>query len=318
MPTRILITGALGHIGSRFIHHLRPGEYDEVVLLDNLATQRYASLFNLPERVPFRLVEEDVCKADLGQVFDGIDVVIHLAAITDAANSFEIKDQVERVNFHGTQRVAEACLTCGCKLVFLSTTSVYGTTAAVVDETCSVDELKPQSPYAASKLRSEQHLQLLGRRNGLRFVICRFGTIYGASIGMRFHTAINKFVWQASTGQPLTIWRTALSQKRPYLELGDAVRVLDYILEMDRFDNQIYNVLTENATVAQVIELIHNYIPDAEVEYVDSQIMNQLSYEVSCDEFRSLGFEFRGSLAGGISETVDLIRELRGARRTWA
>ena len=318
MPRRILITGALGHIGSRFIHHLRPGEYDEVVLLDNLATQRYASLFNLPERVPFRLVEEDVCKADLGQVFDGIDVVIHLAAITDAANSFEIKDQVERVNFHGTQRVAEACLTCGCKLVFLSTTSVYGTTAAVVDETCSVDELKPQSPYAASKLRSEQHLQLLGRRNGLRFVICRFGTIYGASIGMRFHTAINKFVWQASTGQPLTVWRTALSQKRPYLELGDAVRVLDFILEMDRFDNQIYNVLTENATVAQVIELIHNYVPDAEVEYVDSQIMNQLSYEVSCDEFRSLGFEFRGSLAGGISETVDLIRELRGARRTWA
>ena len=318
MPRRILITGALGHIGSRFIHHLRPGEYDEVVLLDNLATQRYASLFNLPERVPFRLVEEDVCKADLGQVFDGIDVVIHLAAITDAASSFEIKDQVERVNFHGTQRVAEACLTCGCKLVFLSTTSVYGTTAAVVDETCSVDELKPQSPYAASKLRSEQHLQLLGRRNGLRFVICRFGTICGASIGMRFHTAINKFVWQASTGQPLTIWRTALSQKRPYLELGDAVRVLDFILEMDRFDNQIYNVLTENATVAQVIELIHNYVPDAEVEYVDSQIMNQLSYEVSCDKFRSLGFEFRGSLAGGISETVDLIRELRGARRTWA
>ena len=318
MPRRILITGALGHIGSRFIHHLRPGEYDEVVLLDNLATQRYASLFNLPERVPFRLVEEDVCKADLGQVFDGIDVVIHLAAITDAASSFEIKDQVERVNFHGTQRVAEACLTCGCKLVFLSTTSVYGTTAAVVDETCSVDELKPQSPYAASKLRSEQHLQLLGRRNGLRFVICRFGTIYGASIGMRFHTAINKFVWQASTGQPLTVWRTALSQKRPYLELGDAVRVLDFILEMDRFDNQIYNVLTENATVAQVIELIHNYIPDAEVEYVDSQIMNQLSYEASCDKFRSLGFEFRGSLAGGISETVDLIRELHRARRTWA
>ena len=62
---RIVVTGALGHIGSRFIHGLRPGEFDEVVLLDNLSTQRYASLFDLPAGVPFRFYEEDVCQCDL-------------------------------------------------------------------------------------------------------------------------------------------------------------------------------------------------------------------------------------------------------------
>jgi UDP-glucose 4-epimerase len=61
---KILITGALGHIGSRFIHALRPGAYDEVVLLDDLSTQRYCSLFNLPRGIPFRFIEDDVCKAD--------------------------------------------------------------------------------------------------------------------------------------------------------------------------------------------------------------------------------------------------------------
>ena len=119
---RLMITGALGHIGSRFIHALRPGDYDEVVLLDNLSTQRYCSLFNLPEGVPFRFVEADVCTSDLEGYLAGIDVVLHLAAITDAANSFAIQEQVEQVNFEGTRRLAEACARHGCRLIFLSTT----------------------------------------------------------------------------------------------------------------------------------------------------------------------------------------------------
>ena len=62
---RLLVTGALGHIGSRFIHSLKPGDLDEVVLLDNLYSQRYASLFDLPDGVPIRFVSEDVCTGDL-------------------------------------------------------------------------------------------------------------------------------------------------------------------------------------------------------------------------------------------------------------
>ena len=59
-------------------------------------------------------------------------------------------------------------------------------------------------PYAASKVRGEQLLEELGRTAGLRFVTCRFGTIYGVSPGMRFHTAVNKFCWQAAMRLPLT------------------------------------------------------------------------------------------------------------------
>ena len=63
---------------------------------------------------------------------------------------------------------------------------------------------------------------------GLRFITCRFGTIFGTSIGMRFHTAVNKFCWQAVIGQPITVWRTALHQYRPYLDLKDAVKAIVY------------------------------------------------------------------------------------------
>jgi len=305
---KLLITGALGHIGSRLIHSLNPGEFDEIVLLDNLSTQRYCSLFKLPENIPFRFVEDDVCSADLVRYCDGMDCVIHLAAITNAAGSFDIQDQVERVNLDGTERVARACLKTGSKLIFFSTTSVYGTQEEVVDENCSIDELKPQSPYASSKLRAEQLLCSLGQSDGLKYFIGRFGTIFGTSIGMRFHTAINKFCWQACLGQPITVWRTALHQKRPYLDLGDAVRAIMFVLKTNKFDNHIYNVLTVNSTVNDIIKIIQKHISNLNVEHVDSKIMNQLSYTVSNSRFQSEGFRFEGSLENGIADTISFIK----------
>lgn len=311
---RLLITGALGHIGSRLIHSVRPGDFAEVVLLDNLATQRYCSLFDLPEGVPFRFVEADICTDDLDALFAGIDVVVHLAAMTNAAASFDGQERVEQVNFDGTERVAAACTRQGCRLIFLSTTSVYGTQAETVDENCQIEDLRPQSPYATSKLRAEQMLQDLSGAGSLKCFIGRFGTIYGTSKGMRFHTAINKFCWQASLGQPLTVWRTAADQCRPYLDLSDAVNAIRFVIDEDVFDNRVYNVVTENATVRQIVDLIREVVPDVQVDYVDARIMNQLSYKVLADRFRARGFECQGDLRAGITRTLSLITGLRQSR----
>lgn len=308
---KMLVTGALGHIGSQLIHSLQPGDFDEVILVDNLATQRYCSLFHLPEKVPFRFVEMDICTGDLDACLDGVDVVIHLAAITNAEASFQIAQQVEQVNYEGAARVAYACLKCGCRLFFPSTTSVYGTQAEVVDETCALEELKPQSPYAASKLKAEQRLQELAGSAGLRAAICRLGTIFGASIGMRFHTAVNKFIWQACLGQPVTVWRTAMNQKRPYLELNDAVRAIKFIIDADLFDGQVYNIVSNNAAVADIVEIIRSSVPDLQVQYVDTPIMNLLSYNAANEKFCRLGFRFEGRIQESIAEAIQWIHGVR-------
>lgn len=309
---KLVITGALGHIGSRLIRSLQPDEVEEVVLIDNLMTQRYCSLFDLPKGIRWRFVEADVTanNSDLAQHFAGAGAVIHLAAITDAASSFEIQEEVERVNYLGTESVAQACLRAGCRLLFLSTTSVYGLADGVVDEDCPPEQLKPQSPYAESKLRAEQLLAELGKTSSLGFFIGRFGTIYGASIGMRFHTAVNKFIWQACLGQSLSVWRTALDQKRPYLYLGDAVDAIRFILKADLFDNQIYNILTDNLSVRDITDAIQKYVPNLRIELVESRIMNQLSYEVDRSKFESRGFRFKGELDKGIRESVLLLQSL--------
>jgi UDP-glucose 4-epimerase len=186
---------------------------------------------------------------------------------------------------------------------------VYGTQAETVDENCPITDLNPQSPYAESKLKAEQLLQFLGEQSGLRFTICRFGRIFGTSPGMRFHSAINKFSWQASMGLPITVWRTALHQNRPYLELGDAIDSLKFIMERELYDRNIYNVLTLNTSVKVIVDAIARHVPDLTIQYVDTAIMNQLSYHVSNSLFRSLGFEFRGDLQEGIAATMNVLKQ---------
>ena len=87
---RIVVTGALGHIGSKLIRAL-PASFAgaEIVLVDDLSTQRYSSLFDLPQAGRYRFAEADVMTADLDALLRGADVVVHLAAITNAEASFD-------------------------------------------------------------------------------------------------------------------------------------------------------------------------------------------------------------------------------------
>jgi len=302
---RILITGALGHIGSKLIHNIESGEFVDVLLIDNMLTQRYASLFNLPNGVNYKFYEEDILKADLDVLLDGVDCVIHLAAITDAASSFNRRDEIEKVNYDGTKRVAEACIETGTKLLFPSTTSVYGSQSEQVDETCPIEELQPQSPYAEYKLKSEQMLQEMGKNYGLKFVTCRFGTIFGTSIGMRFHTAVNKFCWQAVMGQSLTVWKTAMDQKRPYLGVDDAVESIKFIIEKNIFNSEIYNIVSSNNTVSEIVDTIRKLVPNLKVELVNSEIMNQLSYNVISDKIKKRGFTTSNDIHTHIKSTIE-------------
>ena len=306
---KIIITGALGHIGSRVVRELpKVIPNPEIIMIDNLLTQRYTSLFNLPANAHYRFYESDILSTELKLIFEGADAVLHLAAITDATSSFQNRKQVESVNYDGTVRVAETCKEVGCPMIHLSSTSIYGTQNELVDEDCSYEDLNPQSPYAETKLKEENFLRSFGSDEAFQFVIFRFGTICGTSPGMRFHTAVNKFCWQAVTGQPLTVWSTAKNQKRPYLALSDAIGAITYFMKKKLYNRETYNVLTDNLTVDAIIEIIGQFIPKIKINHVDSEIMNQLSYEVSNRKICKVGFEFTGSISDNIIQTINLLQ----------
>lgn len=307
MALRILITGALGHIGSYLLRDFPrtlPGA--DLILIDNLRTQRYPSLFFLPSDSRFRFVEADLTTFEIDGLVRSVDTVIHLAAITDATASLENREEVEFNNFTCTERLARACAASSTPLVALSTTSVYGPQDEVVDE--DSEQLAPQSPYAEVKLREEELLRQLHHDYGLPMLILRFGTIFGPAVGMRFHTAVNKFCWQAVMGEPLTVWSTAYDQKRAYLDLRDAGRILAFAIEGRIFTGVTVNAVTINATVRQIVEAIEKHVPDLTIQFTESTVMNQLSYEVSRERSERLGFSYSGNLDSAIEETVAMLR----------
>ena len=304
----ILVTGALGHIGSRLIReYAKRDDIGEVVILDNLSAQRYCSLFNLPENVHYRFTEGDIRDKELVEnAVRKVDTVLHLAAITDAPSTINNAEETRDVNLNGTKCVLDASVRHNVRrFIFPSTTSVYGEAEGIVDENEPIDKLKPSSPYATSKLEAERLVINANGKNGIETIVLRNGTIFGTSIGVRFHTAINKFAYLASMGKPLTVWDSAINSKRPYLGLNDATRAFQFV-EQNGNPGEVYNVLTANFTMSEVIEAIRELKPDVEIEITESPLLNQKPYEVSSEKFCSLGFVFEDDLGDSLREILGL------------
>jgi len=302
---KLLITGALGHIGSSLIRYLpnKNINISKIYLIDNLLSQRYISLFDLNKNIKFKFLDIDLANCDINKIPKS-DVTIHLGAKTDAAQSAKFKKEFLSNNLNSTKNLINYCNLKKSKLIFASSTSIYGPQSTTVDEQCIRRDLNPQSPYASIKLREERLIskELLNSS----YIILRLGTICGFSPGIRFHTAVNKFCFQASTDQPLTIWKTALNQRRPYLTLEDFNRSILFLLKKDYIKNDIFNLVSNNLTVKEILKLISKYVHFKKT-YVSHEIMNQLSYNVSTKKFKKLGFNFKSNIDNAISETLKRI-----------
>jgi len=294
---QILITGGLGHIGSHLIKTLDPS-YD-LTVVDNLHSQRYCTLFDMKRKITF----DDTSFGDLTvEHINKFDAIIHLGAITNAAASFKNREELEYTNIVETKRLIDTVSQSnGPVFIFPSSTSVYGKARDVMYE--DDDNVNPQSPYARSKISIEKHIK---KTDNLNYVILRFGTIFGTSVGMRFHTAINKFCYQAAFGQSLTVWKENVNQYRPYLGLDDATQAIEIILKNPKSYNQIYNVLTENYKLSEIVGFIQEK-KKTNVEYVDTPLLNQFSYYVNFDKIKNLGFAPKDSLRDAIGDAMKLL-----------
>jgi len=307
----ILITGALGHIGSHLIRYLpKKIKKSKFYLIDDLRTQRYLSLINLPKNSKFKFYDQPISKNLINKLIKKIDVVIHLAATTDAASSFGKLNIVKKNNFENTKLISDACVAHKKKIIFISSTSVYGSADKIMYE--DNENLNPQSPYADIKIKEEKYIEKLNKKKKLKSLILRFGTIVGFSYGMRFHTAVNKFCYQASVGQPLTVWKTSLNQKRPYLGLNDASRSIEFFLKINKFDGKKYNILSKNLSVKDIIDTIR-LKKKLKIKMVTNKIMNQLTYTVSTHKINEMNFNFKDNLQKLILEELKYFDNLNSA-----
>ena len=302
----ILITGAAGHIGSFLIRnlHQKINTNTKIYFLDNFLSNKYNSLFDIKNKI--KIVNIDLSNCKLSEI-PKCNVVIHLAAKTDAAQSSKYKNEFYTNNLSATKKIISYCNKYKSMLVFASSTSVYGPQTSWVDENCSKSELNPQSPYADIKFKEETII----KKKLKNYLILRMGTIYGFSPGMRFHTAVNKFCLQSATGLALTVWKSAYNQRRPYLSLSDLNRAVAFIINNNIPKNTVYNILTSNHSVKEIIDCIKKVNTKTKIKKVNHEIMNQLSYNVSNNKFRNLGFQFKSNIEKEIKFTLNKLINLR-------
>tara|TARA_B100000900_G_scaffold158318_1_gene134539 strand:- start:14 stop:937 length:924 start_codon:yes stop_codon:yes gene_type:complete len=302
----LLITGCCGHIGSyvaQNVHKIK--KIKKTILVDNIKSNRFCSLFNLKKKSNFKFYLRDVDKLNSLNDFKNIDYVIHCASMTNAEKSFGKEKQMYKNNIDCLKTVIKFCKKNKAKLFHLSSTSVYGKQTDLVDENCEKKFLKPQSPYADIKLIEER--MLIKERKNLRYNTFRFGTIAGISKGIRFHTAVNKFCLNAAINENIYVYKTALNQYRPYLSLKDAFKTFKFCIEKDFFNNDVYNILSGNFTVNQILKKIRKHKKNIKVKLVKTEIMNQLSYHVSKKKIQMKGLNLNQDIENDIKDTLKLL-----------
>ena len=127
---------------------------------------------------------------------------------------------------------------------------------------------------------------------------------------MRFHTAVNKFCFKTILREEVPVWNNAIDQYRPYLSLTDLKKVLFYIINNNIFDKKIYNILTKNYTVRQVLKMIKDNNFKIKIKKTQSPMLNQNSYKVSNKKIKKFKISFSNDIKNDIRETLGLIKNL--------
>ena len=307
---KILITGALGHIGSYVAENIHKiTKIKETILIDNFESNSFSSLYNLNKKSKLSFYIRDLNNKKSLDNFKNIDYLIHCASMTNAEKSFGKEKEMYRNNLNCLKTVMKYCINRNTKLIHLSSTSVYGKQTDLVDENCEKKFLKPQSPYAEIKLIEEKLLKK--NSNKLRYNTFRFGTIAGVSKGIRFHTAVNNFCFNAAIGEKIKVYKTALHQYRPYLSIRDSFKVFKFCLEKNFFENDIFNALSGNFTVNQILNKIKKIKKKINIVYVNSPIMNQLSYHVDDQKIKNRGLILKSNIDVDIKDTLLLFKYLK-------
>lgn len=309
--SRIVITGGAGFIGTHLAERLK--ESAELVLFDNL---RRDSLSGVPElqkcpAVTFKNGNILDRKA-LDAAVEGAGSVLHLAAIAGVSSYYKQPLETLRVNLLGTINVLEAAVAAGVKrLVYVSTSEVYGPDALWVDEDSS-HQIGSASDrrwvYATSKLAGEQFVMRYGEEYGIACTILRPFNIYGPR--QTGEGAISNFCTAAIKSEPLTVYGDG-SAIRAWCFVSDFVDAMMEVLGRPEAIGEDFNIGNprEVETTLGLARRVAQLSPTGTIRSVEEQRAEVRARIPRIDKARRiLGFEPKIDLDDGLRQTYEWFR----------
>ncbi len=313
-PRHILVTGGAGFIGSHVCDALL-AEGHSVRCMDNLATSRLDNIAHLEGLQGFEFVESDIrSAADCAKAVEGVESVVHLAALGSVPRSIRDPLASHATNLTGFLNMLEASRLEGVtRFVYASSSSVYGDSKELPKRESNIG--RPLSPYAVTKVTNEVYAQLYARLHGLDTIGLRFFNVFGERQDPEgpYAAAIPKFIRSFLQHQPPQIHGDGL-QSRDFTYVGNVSRVIVQAMETrdPRCVGEVFNVAYgARTTLLELVDTLRT-----ELSAIDPSIAN-----IGAKHIDERAGDIRDSLADiskaremlGYSPAVDLRAGLRKA-----
>jgi nucleoside-diphosphate-sugar epimerase len=242
---KYLITGGAGFIGSHLVDTL-VARGERVVILDDLSTGRRSNIEHLLESDQVEFVEGSILDEDLvGDCVESVDAVFHLASAVGVQLIVNRPLDTLQRNVRGADIVISAATTRQKRLLFASTSEIYGKNSiGALDE--EADRLlgaptKSRWAYATAKVYGEQLAYASHRELGAETTVVRLFNTVGPRQTGRYGMVLPRFVRQALAGDDLTVYGTG-TQSRCFAHVSDSVHAISLLMDADAAVGTVFNV----------------------------------------------------------------------------
>jgi len=255
---KILVTGGAGFIGRYLVDFLLP--QNEVTIYDDLTNSSKNDIESLIEKGA-KFVNEDILDYQkLQKSCVGFNLLIHLAAKSDVADSMIHPEITNEVNVTGTENIMKCCIENKIKkIIFASSAAVYADSKMPVTENIKIN---PLSPYGKSKLAAEQKIKKNSVEFGVHAISLRMFNVYGKGQNYQYAGVISKFIKNISKDRPIEINGDG-EQTRDFVSIFDVIKAFECAIKnIDGKKGDVYNIGTGNSIsineLAKVILRISN------------------------------------------------------------
>lgn len=307
--THAVVTGGSGFIGTNLCFSLLRRGYT-VTALDNLITSSEKNIRALSEFPMFRFIRHDITMP-LPSVFAKSQKkkkeIYHLACPTGVPNIKRFGEEMLMSCSIGTRNVLELARTHGARLLFTSSSEVYGdplVSPQREEYTGNVDTLGYRSPYEEGKRFSESLVAEYVKKYRIHAVIVRVFNTYGPYMDKGDDRVIPQFILRAKAGKPLAVHGDG-SQTRTFCYVDDLVAGLELVIKKGK-KGSVYNLGSDKRTAIRDLaqRVIDETKSPSSIRYTKRPAHDHASRLPDLTKIRKLGWHPQTTLRVGIRKTI--------------